>query len=128
MVPVRGGNQFLGLFCAEMPESRFLDVYTVKNPDRQQILIRPLDSKFVDVCVQGSICVIAAVPDLPCSVGAFINAAAIRIELAAGPHGVAGTIVVTVSGVRKGKRGERFPTFTAEEARRNKNFWDGAYR
>jgi hypothetical protein len=121
-------KEYVGLFCAEMPEARFFDVYTLVNTAEESRVVCHLDRRFLDVCVPGSIVPIAVAPNRPCQAGIWIQDGRAWIDLSECPHGVPTRLVVTVSGVRRGKQGDRFPAFTVEAARQNRAFWEQAYK
>jgi hypothetical protein len=126
-MPLRNGAGYVGLFCAEMPEARFFDVYHVVNSNEDPHVVCRLDQRFLDVCVPGSIVPIAVAPDKPCQVGVRVDKGRVWIDLGDCPGGVPTRLTVTVSGVRRGRRGNRFPAFNAAAAQRNQAFWEQAY-
>jgi hypothetical protein len=127
-VPLRGGDNYVGLFCAEMPEPRFFDVYNIVNTSEETRVVCHLDQKFIEVCVPGSLVPIAVAPNKPCHAGISIDGSRLWIDLGNCPHGVPTRLIVTISGVRRGRQGTRFPAFSAEVAEQNQAFWEQAYR
>jgi hypothetical protein len=128
IVPLHGGkDDYVGLFCAEMPESRFFDLYDVSNIDEGSHLVCRLDHRFIDVCVPGSIVPVSVAPNRPCQVGVAVKDGGIWMDIVASTHGVPTRLTVTVSGIRRGKKGDRFPAFKADTAQRNRAFWSQAY-
>jgi hypothetical protein len=78
--------------------------------------------------VQGSIVPIAVTPNKPCHAGAVIRDGRVWIDLGDCPKGVPTRLTVTISGIRRGKQGNRFPSFAPEVARQNQAFWAQAYK
>ena len=128
IVPLKGGKDYVGLFCAEMPEARFFDVYDILNNHSETRVVCRLDRRFIDVCVPGSLMPISVAPNKPCQVGVAINEGRIWIDLSGCESGVPTRLVVTISGVRSGRQGNRFPAFDADVAKRNQEFWEQAYK
>jgi hypothetical protein len=106
---------------------RFFDIYDIDNVQQAPNVVCPLDHRFVEVCVPGSIVPVAVAPDRPCQVGIVVRNGQIWIDTADCPRGVPTRLVVTISGIRDGKQGDRFPAFDAATAQRNKAFWSQAY-
>jgi hypothetical protein len=128
IVPLKGGKDYVGLFCAEMPEARFFDVYDILNNHGETRVVCRLDRRFIDVCVAGSLMPIAVAPNKPCQVGVAINEGRIWIDLSGCENGIPTRLIVTISGVRSGRQGNRFPAFDADVAKRNQEFWEQAYK
>jgi hypothetical protein len=118
----------VGLFCAEMPEARFFDVYDIVNNHGDTHILCPIDPIFTDVCVPGSLVPIAVAPNKSCNVGVMVDNGRIRLDLDDCKFGVPTRVIVTISGVRRGRQDKRFPTFTPEAAEQNQAFWDQAVK
>lgn len=112
-------DDHVALFCVESPDVRFEDV--VRVPVVGPVTTVQLDPVFVGVCEPGSLDVISVASPTPASIGAAIDGEAItvRIEGDLPPF-----VIVTVSGIRTGSRGVRFPRKTREQMLRNNSFWD----
>jgi hypothetical protein len=126
ILSLTNGKGYVGLFCAEMPEARFFDVYEIVNTEEADRVACRLDARFIDVCVPDSIIPIAVSPNRPCRLGTTIREGRIWIDVADCPRGAPTRLVVTVSGVRRGSGGNRFPAFAADVAERNQKFWQQA--
>jgi hypothetical protein len=130
MMPVVApeGTSWVGLFCEEMPEARFADVIQVENSERSRSLRIPIDPRFCAVVVPGTVVVTSLVPDEPVACGARVQHGVIQLQFAGRKGRAPRAITITLSGVRRGRKDIRFPQFTAEQAMRNRKFWDQAYR
>ena len=112
-------DDYVALFCVESPDVRFEDV--VRVPVTGSVTTAQLDPVFVGVCEPGSLDVISVTAPTPASVGAAIDGDAITVRIIGE---IPPYVIVTVSGVRAGSRGVRFPRKTREQMLRNNSFWD----
>jgi hypothetical protein len=126
ILPIGDGETFVGLFCAEMPEARFFDVYNILNSVEDERVVCHLDPRFIEVCVPGSVMPIAVAPNRPCKCGITVADGRIWIDLVDCKSGIPTRLIVTVSGVRRGRQDKRFPTFDAATAQKNSAFWGQA--
>jgi hypothetical protein len=112
-------DDFVALFCVESPDVRFEDV--VRVPVVGPVTTARLDPMFVGVCEPESLDVISVTAPTPAAIGAVVtgDTVTVRIEGDLPPF-----VIVTVSGVRAGSRGVRFPRKTREQMLRNNSFWD----
>ena len=112
-------DDFVALFCVESPDVRFEDV--VRVPVVGPITTAILDPVFVGVCEPGSLDVISVTTPTPATIGAAIagDTVTVWIDGDLPPY-----VTVTVSGIRAGSRGVRFPRKTREQMLRNNSFWD----
>ncbi len=112
-------DDFVALFCVESPDVRFEDV--VRVPVTGPVTTARLDPMFVGVCEPDSLDVISVTAPMPASIGAAVtgDTVTVRIEGDLPPF-----VIVTVSGVRAGSRGVRFPRKTRDQMLRNNAFWD----
>jgi len=120
------GGGWRGLYCAEMPECRFLDVLRFEAAGaRSRVAIDPL---FVEACEPGTIVVLAANPErvLPGRAAFRVEDGQVVGEFEPPLH-AAMPLVVTLSGIRR-RATERFPEFTEAVARRNAAFWASAHK
>lgn len=112
---------YAGLMCVEQPETRFEDVMKLwihNTADSAKI-----DPRYLAVCEPGSIQVVGVAPERPVPVGVNIRDG--EVVVVTGPHSYTGFYVtVKLSGIRKGRRGIRFPTFSREEREKNTTFWN----
>ena len=119
---------YVGLFCVETPDVRFEDTLELTLSTTESTHI--LDKVFRDICEPESIKVVATATDKAVTVGAFIADDG-KLRIVVDPQGLARvrTVVMTVriSGIRKSFRDYRFPTYTADEAKKNTEFWDSAW-
>jgi hypothetical protein len=107
-----------------MPEVRFEDQVAVANLQGALRLAVPLDRTFLETVAAGTVTAIAAVPDVPCAVGARIDGDRLIVELMPVSHGpVPQHVTVRVSGIRRHRSGVRFPRFSANDAAANTEFW-----
>jgi hypothetical protein len=117
------------LFVLEAPEVRFDDVFTVTCTEPETLI--EIDPKFVEVCEVGSLQVCGCVPNLPVLVGATVLDNQVQIRLpspatvAAEPEPV--SVVVRLTGIRKGFKGHRFPDRDREQFIANEAFIRSAY-
>lgn len=112
-------DDYVALFCVESPNVRFEDV--VRVPIVGPLTTARLDPVFVDVCEPGSLNVISVASPTPASVGAAIDGEVVTVRIAGD---LPPFVIVTVSGIRAGSRGVRFPRKTREQMLRNNSFWD----
>jgi len=118
------GGEWRGLSCIEAPAVLFFDVAEVTIPATAAEGRVPVDPLFAEACEPGSLCVLAAQPDVPLAgtPGAEVsddNEVVVRCP----PNGDGEvSLHILLAGVRRGFT-ERFPVFTEEQARRNEAFW-----
>ena len=119
---VRLNGAWRKLYCAEMPEVRFEDVQKIylTKEDEPHRIERDLDPLFVEACESGSIEVISVVPSGACVCSARVEEGRVIIDVI-GDSPV--SVVVKVSGIRKGYSGKRFEKSTEDDARINDLFW-----
>ena len=119
IVPCEG--EHVALFCVESPDVRFEDGVRVRITGA--ITTKPIDSRFVEVCEPGTIQVISVASPLPSLIGAAVDRdqLVVRIEGDLPPY-----VIVTLSGIRAGHRGFRFPRKTRDQMLRNNAFWSTA--
>ena len=112
-------DDYVALFCVESPDVRFEDV--VRVPVVGPVTTARLDPVFVGVCEPGSLDVISVTTPTPATIGAAIagDTVTVWIDGDLPPY-----VTVTVSGIRAGSRGVRFPRKTREQMLRNNSFWD----
>jgi len=129
IVPSKDG-EFVSLACTEMPETRFEDVYTahVKGLSRAPALSEfdftiEIDPEFMFVCAEGTIEAISVVSDLPAMLGADVVDDKIFVSGVCGGQGTPNKITVKISGIRKGREGQRFVKMTQEQYDKNTEFW-----
>jgi hypothetical protein len=107
-----------------MPETRFEDLMVIHLHAAETEAA--IDSRFLEVCEPGSVVVKSAVPNVPMILGAFTHGESVHIRTHGHINGRT-AVVVTLSGIRKGRAGRRFPTFSEEQARQNEKFWTASY-
>ncbi len=113
-----------------MPESRFEDIVEVTIPYQDLAATVSLDPDYLATCESGSIRIVSVVTNYPAVVGA---------EILYKDDGICDIIVtldtfysssiqvtMKVSGIRKGFRDNRFPTFSQEEMESNNAFWSSS--
>ena len=117
---VEGKNgSYIGLTCVEMPEVRFEDVVTLNSNGRIQFE-HVIDEEFMYVCVEDTIEAIGYTTSEPALCGIKVKGNKLIIKFRGN---ISETITIKLSGIRKGRQGNRFPTFTQEEMKKNLNFW-----
>jgi hypothetical protein len=104
-----------------MPETRFEDVIRVNPKDGDKKVILDIDPEFIFVCDKNSIVPVSHTTSHPCMCG--IRVINDKIEITIDAVQTPKEIVIKLSGIRKGRSGKRFATFSEEEARRNEAFW-----
>jgi hypothetical protein len=112
-------DDFVALFCVESPDVRFEDV--IRVPVTGPVTTAQLDPVFVGVCELDSLDVIAVTAPTPASIGAAIAGDTVTVRITGD---LPPFVIVTVSGIRAGSRGVRFPRKTREQMLRNNSFWD----
>jgi hypothetical protein len=151
ILPLPAGN-YVGLICVESPEVRFEDVISVtleknswgaspeayavigqvKDPQEQIKRVQvQLDPLFVMACEPGTIKAVSAISSRIAALSAVVSNDLLLIDMAELPdhqHDLNKliTITVTLSGIRAGRGGVRFPRYTHEEMVRNDQFWASA--
>lgn len=115
---------YAALFVEESPEVVFHDTMLITMTGSETTIA--IDPHFVEVCEPGTIRVSGAVPDEPVMVGAkTINGNTVRIKLGHACDGL--QLVVTLTAIRKGFMGKRFPSRTFEQFQSNERFIQSAY-
>ena len=112
-------DDFVALFCVESPDVRFEDV--VRVPVTGPVTFARLDPVFVGVCEPDSLDVVSVTAPTPATVGAAVSGHSITVRITGD---LPPFVVVTVSGIRAGSRGVRFPRKTRDQMLRNNAFWD----
>ncbi len=119
------GDQFLGLFCTESPNSLFEDYYRVQiREPRTACSVLPLDPRFVGVCEEGTLFIGGVAASRPAEIGARIVDDNLHVESRVCPVDV----TVHVLGVRKGFRKLRFPVHDEATRKRNDDFWNTPFK
>ena len=115
IVPCQG--EHVALFCVESPDVRFEDV--VRVPITGAVTILSIDPMFIEVCEPDSIDVISIASPVPALVGAVVerDQLVVRISGDLPPF-----VIVTLSGIRAGDKGLRFPRKTRNQMLRNNAF------
>jgi hypothetical protein len=108
-----------------MPETRFEDLMVVRLRSADTEVA--IDRRFLEVCEPGSILVKSCITNIPMIIGAFVSGDAVVINIRDGRVDERTSAVITISGIRKGRAGRRFPIFTADQAHQNEKFWTQAY-
>lgn len=115
------GN-YVALFTEEAPDVRFHDVMKTKVTGRRTRLA--IDPRYVEVCEPGTLMVQGLCPDRPCRIGAVIVGGEVEIRCGwVRPR----TVVVHLTGIRKGFLGMRFPNRTRRQFEANEQFLNSAY-
>lgn len=114
-------NEHVALFCVESPDVRFEDV--VRIPITGAVTCAAIDPRFIAVCEPGSIDVISVSSPLPALVGALVKGDQLIVRVSGN---LPPFVIVTLSGIRAGNRGLRFPRKTRDQMLRNNAFWSTA--
>ena len=95
----------------------------VRLPITGPITTKTIDPRFIEVCEPGSIDVISMASPLPSLIGASVDhdRLVVRIQGDLPPY-----VIVTLSGIRAGHFGFRFPRKTRDQMLRNNAFWSSA--
>lgn len=100
---------------------RFEDVVRIRITG--PITTTKIDPRFIEVCEPGSINAISVTSPLPSLIGAAVDhdRIVVRIQGNLPPY-----VIVTLSGIRAGHYGFRFPRKTRDQMLRNNAFWSSA--
>ena len=115
---------YTALFTMEAPDVRFEDVAII-HPKRRKVTYRP-DKRFLEVCEKDSVVVVSACPSSPAIVGAVFVDGAVSIEIVT-RRKLPESIVIKLSGIRRGFRDMRFPIRTEAQFQANERFLNSAY-
>ena len=102
---------------------RFEDVITLDTKGRLNIN-HEIEEQFLHVCEPDSIEVIGYSTSSPCLCGIQVDKNILNITFSGS---IPQKVTVKISGIRKGRLGNRFPIFTKEEMNKNTQFW-GSWR
>lgn len=111
-------DKYAALFCVEAPEVRFTDIMTVDIYEASVAF--PIDPRFLEVCIPGSVVATGVCPNAPVRVGAAVEGRYIIVKTDPGNPPV--QAVLSLSGVRKGFGGVRFPARTRNQFLANEAF------
>ena len=100
---------------------RFEDVVRVRITG--PITTKPIDCRFIEVCSPGTIDVISVTSPLPSLIGAAVDHDQLIVRI---PGDLPPYVIVTLSGIRAGHQGFRFPRKTRDQMLRNNAFWSSA--
>ena len=100
---------------------RFEDVVRIRITG--PITTKTIDPRFIKVCEPGTIDVISMASPLPSLIGAVVDRNRIVVRVAGD---VPPFVIVTLSGIRAGHWGFRFPRKTHDQMLRNNAFWSSA--
>jgi hypothetical protein len=114
-------GEFVGLYCVESPNIRFEDVLRIPISNVQTTWA--LDPLFLEVCEAGTIDAVGVSSPAPAIVGVEVIGESLRIRI---DGELPPYVVVTLSGIRKGRQGVRFPRHTPEQMLANERFWNQA--
>lgn len=120
----------MGLVCVESPEVWFDDVMTVAvTGNLTKVSVDKLFCEVVDI---RSIVVVSVIPNRPSLAGADVFTDGLSCDLwlmISVPDNapMPTKLTVTIRGIRKGRRGVRFPEFTEAQMLKNGDFWRSAY-
>jgi hypothetical protein len=121
---VPAGNEYVGLFCHEMPESWFSDIMRVRMNGAQTEV--PIDPTFMQVVDAQSLVVTSAVPETPMTIGAYVERGQVILRTDVPLYDVNTTLVI--AGIRRDAEHPRFARFTEAEKIANDQFWSRAHR
>ena len=85
-----------------------------------------IDPRFIEVCAPGSVEVCACQPDAPVLVGARVEGDEVLIRFAKESKSAV-RLVISLTGIRKGFAGLRFPNRTRRQFEANERFIRSAY-
>jgi hypothetical protein len=103
---------------------RFNDVLVVEVSAQDTRI--SIDPRFLEVCAPGSVEVSACQPDAPVLVGARVDGDDVVIRFAQQNDTVV-RLVISLTGIRKGFSGLRFPDRTRRQFEANERFIRSAY-
>jgi hypothetical protein len=116
----KGG--FTALYAMEAPDVRFEDI--LRSGLKHPVTRLKIDPRFVAVCEPGSIDVVAVIPERPMSIGAKVAGGFVVITRPARSKPC--QVTVSVSGIRKGFAGRRWPDLDRAIFEANEKFLKSA--
>lgn len=85
----------------------------------------PIDSRYFEVCEEDSVRPVGGVGSSLCMIGAYIRDGRIHVEAAALPgQPQPESVTIRLSGIRRGRDGQRFVEHSREDMEHNQQFWD----
>jgi hypothetical protein len=119
------GEDYLGLYCTEMPTPWFEDmVINIIVPSGCRLYMQPIDWKFIAACTPGSI---RATHDCEQPILFGCSVRGDQIILVRTDVADDACVVVRLSGIRKDCENIRFPNFTRAQMAKNNKFWASAH-
>jgi len=115
-------DAFVAMYCVESPEVRFDDVITI-YPNGKQVTETEICPEYIFSCEFNSIQVVGHSCSDPALVGFRIQGATLFSEVSTITN-VPESIVVHLSGIRKGRRDVRHESRTKAQAQFNNAFWN----
>ena len=114
-------DEFVSLYCTEMPEVRFEDIVSIKTNGRLNI-IEKIDPVYYSVCEKKTIKAISYTCSEPAICGVKIERDNIMIKFSERDP-VPDELIIKLSAIRKGFNNERFTIKTKEQMIKNNEFW-----
>ena len=109
------------MICVESPEARFEETIEIQTNKLEELSIQ-IDPTFIHVCEENCIKPISYVSSEPCVCGIRVDGDLLKIKFS-NLLSVPESLIVKLSGIRKGRNDSRFQEFTKEEMDKNVNFW-----
>ena len=109
------------MICVESPEARFEETIEIQTNKLEELSIQ-IDPTFIHVCEENCIKPISYVSSEPCVCGIKVDGSLLKIKFS-DLLPVPESLIVKLSGIRKGRKNSRFQEFTKEEMEKNVNFW-----
>lgn len=126
IVPVSWNKTgYAALHTFETPEIRFGDVMTVTV--RQKNTTIDIDPRYLEVCEPGTVQICGCQPDMPVVVGAVVKGNKVQLRFADEKARAKVQLVISLTGIRKGFAGWRFPDRTRRQFEANERFIKSAY-
>ena len=109
---------FRGLSCIEAPEVLFFDIIKTEAKNGRA----KIDPIFIESCEPNSLSIISIQSNYPHTYGGYISNKELHFsskDLAMNDE----SVVIMISGIRKGFGGRRLESRTKEQFNKNENFW-----
>jgi len=122
------GEQYVALYCSEMPDVRFEDLVEIKagNQGHQShIVYHKIEDTFLQICDKNSIKAVSALPSMMATVAARVQGENLIVMVEG--NQIANQefeVMVRLSGIRSGTSHMRYLQHTYEQMINNNNFWD----
>jgi hypothetical protein len=114
-------DEFVGMVCVESPDVRFEFVVDVKL-NEYGVAAVPIDQIYKSICEPDTIQVVGWSTSKPILLGTVI--ANNTVYATASPRRGPVDVVLKLSGIRLGRKNQKFQRFTLDEMKKNTAFWN----